>query len=108
MLARLNQQLMEEGHCNAMHRSELETRMRSMRDVNYAATLFEIGEHIIAYALWHDEPEWVYLRQYLAAKGFRRRGIGAQAVRVLTDEVHPGDKRVTVYALTGNRPRLEF
>jgi predicted acetyltransferase len=109
MLARMNQQLIEdEGHRNAMHLSELETRMRSMLDGNYAATLFEIGEHVVAYALWRDEPDWVYLRQFFVARDYRRRGIGAQAVRVLTDEVLPGEKRVRVNVLIGNQPGLEF
>lgn len=109
VLARMNQQLIEdEGHRNPVHLSELETSMRSMLDGNYTATLFEIGEHVVAYALWRDEPDWLYLRQFFVARDYRRRGIGAQAVRVLTDEVLPGEKRVRVNVLIGNQPGLEF
>ena len=42
------------------------------------------------------------------ARDYRRRGIGAQAVRVLTDEVWPEDKRVRVNVLIGNQAGLEF
>ena len=42
MLARMNQQLIEdEGHRNPMRLTELESRMRSMLEVDYTATLFE-------------------------------------------------------------------
>jgi len=109
ILARMNQQLIDdEGHRNSMHLSELETRMRSMVDGDYTATLFELGEHVVAYGLWTEQPEWVYLRQFFVARDYRRRGIGAQAVRVLADEVWPAGKRVRVNVLIGNHPALEF
>jgi predicted acetyltransferase len=109
MLARMNQQLIEdEGHRNSMRLNELESRMRSMLEGNFTATLFEIGEHVVAYALWRDEPDWLYLRQFFVARGHRRRGIGTRAVRMLNDEVWPTEKRVRVNVLIGNQPGLEF
>jgi GNAT superfamily N-acetyltransferase len=109
MLARMNQQLIEdEGHRNPMRLSELETRMRSMLDGDYTATLFEQGEHVVAYALWRDEPDWLYLRQFFVARDSRRRGIGAQAVRALSNEVWPASTRVRVNVLIGNQSGLEF
>ena len=109
MLARMNQHLIEdEGHRNPMRLTELESRMRSMLEVDYTATLFETGEHVVAYALWRDEPDWLYLRQFFVVRSYRRRGIGAQAVRVMTDEVWPADKRVRVNVLVGNQLGLEF
>jgi predicted acetyltransferase len=109
VLAKLNQQLIEdERHHNPMNLTELEKRMRSMLEGDYTATLFEIGERVVAYALWTEQPDWVYLRQFFVARDCRRRGIGAQAVRVLTDEVLPGEKRVRVNVLIGNQPGLEF
>ncbi len=109
MLAKMNQQLIEdERHRNPMSLVELETRMRSMVDGDYTATLFELGEHVVAYALWRDEPDWVYLRQFFVARDSRRRGIGAQAVHVLTGEVWPAGKRVRVNVLFWNHPALEF
>ena len=109
VLAKLNQQLIEdERHRNPMNLTELEKRMRSMLEGDYTATLFETGERVVAYALWTEQPDWVYLRQFFVARDCRRRGIGAQAVRVLTDEVLPGEKRVRVNVLIGNQPGLEF
>jgi predicted acetyltransferase len=109
MLARMNQQLIEdEGHRNPMGLTELETRMRSMLDGDYTATLFESDRQVVAYALWRDEPDWLYLRQFFVARDYRRRRIGAKAVRVLTDEVWPRDKRVRVNVLIGNQPGLAF
>ena len=108
-LARMNQQLIEdEGHRNRMPLHELEARMRSLLDGDYTATLFEWDSQIVAYVLWRDEPDWVYLRQFFVARDCRRRGIGAHAVRLLTDQVLPADKRIRVNVLIENRPALEF
>ncbi len=108
-LARMNQQLIEdEGHRNPMDLTELEARMRSMLGGDYTATLFEQEKGVVAYALWTEQPDWVYLRQFFVARDCRRRGIGAQAIRLLTEEVWPGDKRIRVNVLIGNLPALEF
>jgi hypothetical protein len=64
-LARMNQQLIEDaGHLNSMNLTELERRMRSMLAGAYTATVSEWTEHVVAYALRREEPEWVYLRQF--------------------------------------------
>ena len=108
-LARMNQQLIEdEGHRNPMRLTELEMRMRSMLNGDYTATLFESDRQVVAYALWRDEPDWLYLRQFFVARDYRRRGIGTQAVRVLNDDVWPAEKRVRVNVLIGNQAGMEF
>jgi predicted acetyltransferase len=105
----MNQQLIEdEDHRNRMSLHELEARMRLLLDGDYLATLFEWDGQIVAYGLWRDEPDWVYLRQFFVVRDFRRRGIGTQAIRVLIDEVWPAAKRIRVNVLIGNRPALEF
>ena len=109
ILVRMNQQLIEdERHRNPMNLAELETRMRSMLDGDYTATLFDWGERVVAYALWREEPEWVYLRQFFVARDSRRRGVGRQAIRILVEQVWPTNKRVRVNVLIGNVPALEF
>jgi GNAT superfamily N-acetyltransferase len=109
VLARMNQQLIEdERHRNPMNLTELEKRMRSLLEGDYTATLFEFGGQVVAYALWTEHPDWVYLRQFFVARDSRRQGIGARAVRVLVDEVWPADKRIRVNVLIGNHPALEF
>ena len=108
-LARMNQQLIEdEGHRNLMNLAELESRMRSMIEGDYTATLFEWHGQLVAYALWRQEPNWVYLRQFFVARDYRRRGIGLRAVRRLTCEIWPPGKRIRVDVLIGNQPALEF
>ena len=109
ILARMNQQLIEdEGHRNPMNLAQLETRLRSMLKGDYTATLFEWESQLVAYALWREEPDWVYLRQFFVAKDYRRRGIGSRAVRRLTGEIWPPGKRIRVDVLFGNQPALEF
>jgi predicted acetyltransferase len=109
MLAQMNQDLIEdERHRNQMTLAELETRMRTMLEGDYTATLFEFDGQVVAYALWTENPDWVYLRQFFVTRGFRRRGIGRQAVRLLVDQVWPENRRARVNALIGNQPALEF
>ena len=48
--------------------------MRDMLGGEYTATLFERDEQVVAYALWTEKPERIYLRQFFVARGFRRRG----------------------------------
>jgi predicted acetyltransferase len=109
MLGKLNRHLIEdEGHRNRMSVTQLETRMRAMLEDDYTSTMFELGRQVVAYALWREEPEWVYLRQFFVARTFRRRGVGRQAIRVLVDEVWPPNRRVRVNVLVGNEPALEF
>ena len=105
----MNQHLIEdERHRNPMTLADLERRMRGLLEGDYTATLFESEGQVVAYALWTEEPEWVYLRQFFVERGFRRRGIGARAIRTLVDHVWPVDKRVSVDVLVGNHPALEF
>ena len=109
MLGQMNQQLIEdEGHRNRMSVPELERRMRAMLEGDYTATLFEVGAQVVGYALWREESEWVYLRQFFVARDFRRRSVGRQAIRVLSDQVWPSHTRVRVDVLIGNQPALEF
>ena len=108
-LAQMNQQLIEdEGHRNPMTLVQLETRMRSMLDGDYTATIFELGGQVVAYALWREESDWVYLRQFFVTREFRRQGVGAHAIGLLVDQVWPANTRARVNVLVGNRPALEF
>ena len=108
-LAQMNQQLIEdERHRNPMTLAELETRMRAILEGHYTATLFELDGQVVAYALWTEEPDWVYLRHFFVARDFRRRGVGKEAIRVLVDHVWPANRRARVNVLIGNKPALEF
>jgi len=87
---------------------ELESRMRAWLAGEYRAVLFEAGGQTVAYALYREQPDEIYLRQLFVARGRRRQGIGRGAVEVLRSEVWPRHKRLTVEALVQNSAALAF
>jgi len=109
MLADLNHQLIEdEGHANAMSVSQLEARMRAwLASGEYRATLFEEGGAVVAYAVFLETPQEVYLRQFFVERGHRRAGIGRRAIAELFAS-WPRTKRWTVSVLAGNVPAIAF
>jgi GNAT superfamily N-acetyltransferase len=109
LLAEMNQQLIvDEGHRNRMTLPELEARMRGWLADDYAATIFDRDSHVVGYALWRQEPESVYLRQFFVTRAHRREGIGRQAIQILTDEVWPRGERVRVEVLVENHAGHAF
>src|SRR5262245_52089428 len=98
LLAELNHQLIsDEGHRNRMTVAELEERMRGWLsgEAEYRAVLFEERGEIIAYALFREEPEQIYLRQLFVVPQRRRQGNGRKAVDLLRTRVWPRTKRLT-------------
>src|SRR6266404_7565286 len=84
LLAELNHQLIrDEGHRNRMTVPELEQRMKGWLASEYAAVLFEDGKEIVAYALYREEPDEIYLRQLFVVRDRRRQGIGRKALEIL-------------------------
>ena len=64
LLAELNHQLIQdEGHRNRMTVPELEQRMKGWLSGEYRAVLFKEGNEVVAYALFREQPEEIYLRQ---------------------------------------------
>jgi len=73
LLAELNHQLIhDEGHRNRMTVPELEQRMRGWLAGEYVAILFEEGGEVIAYALYREQAEEIYLRQLFVVRQRRR------------------------------------
>ena len=72
---------------------ELEQRMRNWLSGDYRAVVLEEGGQAVAYALFREEPEQVYLRQLFVLRGRRRQGIGRWAVELLRTRVWPETKR---------------
>ena len=107
-LARLNHQLIkDEGHRNPMKVDELAERMRSwLADDGYEALLGFDGDELVAYVLWRDEPDCVYLRQIFVQREQRRQGVARQLM-LNVFERWP-DKRLTVDVLAGNARALAF
>ncbi len=110
LLAELNHQLLhDEGHRNRnMSLPELEQRMRGWLATEYAAVIFEEDREIVAYALYREQPEEIYLRQLFVARNRRRNGIGRKAVEILRAKIWPANTRLTVDVLVQNPAAIAF
>jgi predicted acetyltransferase len=109
LLANLNHQLIrDEGHRNRMTLPELEQRMRGWLSSEYAAVIFEDGQEVVAYALYREQAEEVFLRQFFVVRHRRRQGLGRQAFEILRSRVWPTNKRLTVDVLVHNTAAIAF
>ena len=109
LLAELNHQLIrDEGHRNRMTMEELEQRMRGWLTSEYQAVLYEDGGEVVAYALFREQPDEIYLRQLFVIRHRRSQGIGRRAVEILRSQVWPKTKRLTVDVLVANKRGVAF
>jgi predicted acetyltransferase len=109
LLAELNHQLIrDEGHRNRMTVPELEQRMKCWLASEYAAMLFENDGKVVAYVLYREQPEEIYLRQLFVVRNRRRKGIGREAVKILRSIIWPKNKRLTVEVLVQNEAAVAF
>src|SRR5207245_1121026 len=80
LLAELNHQLIQdEGHRSRMRVAELERRMRDWLAGDYRAVPFEERSEVVAYALFRELPDEVYLRRLFVLRHRRREGVGRRA-----------------------------
>ena len=109
-LAELNHLLLQdENHRNKkMSIPELEQRMRGWLAAEYAAVIFEEDGEVVAYALYREQPEEIYLRQLFVARNRRRKGLGRKAVEILRTKIWPANKRLTVDVLVQNTAAIAF
>jgi predicted acetyltransferase len=109
LLADLNHQLIrDEGHRNRMTVPELEQRMRGWLSGEYRAVIYEDRDEVVAYALFREQPEEIYLRQLFVLGHRRSQGIGRRAVEILRSQIWPKTKRLTVEVLTANKRAVSF
>ena len=110
LLAQMGHQLLEdEGHRNRfMTLPQLDERMRSWLSGEYRAVIFEDGGDVVAYALYREQPDEIYLRQFFVVRNRRRRGLGRRAVEILRSDVWPRNKRLTVDVLVHNPGAMAF
>lgn len=109
LLAELNHQLIrDEGHRNRMAVAELEQRMRGWLASEYRAVIYEDGGEVVAYALFREQPEEIYLRQLFVVRHRRSQGIGRRAVEILRSQIWPKAKRLTVDVLVANKRGVAF
>jgi GNAT superfamily N-acetyltransferase len=108
-LAPLNYQLIrDEGHRNPMTVEQLADRMRAWLQADYRALLYLHQDHIIAYALYRETADEIYLRHLFVGRDHRRCGIGRMIMNHLKQQVWSADKRLTVEVLARNEPALLF
>jgi predicted acetyltransferase len=98
----------DEGHRNPMTVSQLEQRMRDWLAGEYRAVIFETEGDVVAYALFCEQQEEIYLRQFFVVRHQRRRGFGRQAVEILRSAIWPTNKRLTVQVLVANQGAVGF
>jgi GNAT superfamily N-acetyltransferase len=109
LLAELNHQLIrDEGHRNRMTVPELEQRMKDWLSGDYRVVVFEESGEVVAYALFREQPDEVYLRQLFVVRNRRRQGFGRRVVEILRSQVWPRGKRLTVEVLVANQTGVAF
>ena len=109
LIAPMNLQLIrDEGHGNPMGISELQERMRHWLNGEYQAVLFEDDGRPIGYALFKQEPEFVYLRQLFIVSERRRQGVARQALQWLWANIWASAPRLRIDVLVGNASGREF
>src|ERR1700722_10449261 len=96
-LAKLNHQLIcDEGHRNRMSVPELDQRMKGWLSGEYRALIYEDAGDVVAYALFREQSDEIYLRQLFVVRHRRGEGIGRRAVEILRWQIWPKTKRLTV------------
>jgi GNAT superfamily N-acetyltransferase len=109
LLAEMNRQLIQdEGHRNRMSLAELEQRMNGWLKGEYKAVLFENDGGAVGYALYKQETDHVYLRQFFVEADQRRKGIGSAAVAWLLSNAWRQSPRIQLDVLVGNSAGIAF
>jgi ribosomal protein S18 acetylase RimI-like enzyme len=110
LLAGMNQQLLQdERHRNRfMTLPQLEERMRGFLSGEYRAVIFQEDGAVVAYALYREQTDEIYLRQLFVARDRRRRGLGRRAMEILRADIWPKKKRLTVDVLLHNTSAIAF
>jgi len=108
ILAEWNHQLItDSGHRNPMNVSELQERMMKWLSEDYTAIIFS-DEDDVAYALFRESENAIYLRQFFVHRDRRRKGIGRKAITFLIYTVWPKDKRLTIDVHVENLAGIAF
>lgn len=107
-LAGMNYQLIhDEGHRNPMSVDQLKDRMKEWLRTKYNAVLISSNGENVGYALWRDEPEFLYIRHFFISRQHRRKGIGRTAVKELKDTRWSG-KDIRLEVLVDNEAGSRF
>lgn len=96
------------GLPNRLTVAALEQRMLDWLASDYRAVIFERETGPAGYALFRNEPEYVYLRQFFVVREQRRHGIGRSALAWLKGTVWSGCERIRIDVLPENRAAVAF
>jgi ribosomal protein S18 acetylase RimI-like enzyme len=110
LLAEMNHLLLEdENHRNRfMTLPQLEERMRGFLSSEYHGVIFQNDGKIVAYVLYREQVDEIYLRQIFVVRDCRRQGHGRQAIEILRADIWPKKKRLTVDVLLHNTDAIAF
>lgn len=110
VLAEWNHQLIEdEGSRNSMSVAELRARLADWLETSdYCAVLFYNQQLPVAYALYAEKEDEIFLRQFFVAREHRRRGHGREAMNILRTKLWSAEKFLTVDVLTHNTSAYSF
>lgn len=111
LLAEMNRLLLEdERHRNRfMTLPQLEERMRGFLSGGYRGVIFQDDAGaVVAYALYREQPDEIYLRQLFVVRDRRRQGHGRRAMELLRSDIWPRNKRLTVDVLLHNTDAIAF
>jgi GNAT superfamily N-acetyltransferase len=109
LLAVWNKQLIEDsGHDNPMSVAELRERMAGWLAGEYRGILFIIAGAPVAYAVYKERDDHLYLRQFFVDRAQRRKGIGTEAMALLGKAIFPSGKRVQIEVMAWNKPGSAF
>lgn len=110
ILGALNHQLIrDEGHRNPMNVAQLTARMRRwLGSGDYIARIFEENGRLVAYVLYRESADEVYLRHLFVVRERRREGIGRRVIQILRREIWPPGRRLTVEVLWANTAGVAF
>ncbi|MHC4242312.1 MAG: GNAT family N-acetyltransferase [Planctomycetota bacterium] len=108
-LAKMNLQLIQdEGHRNKMTLAELEQRMSGFLQKEYDAVIASLGQTDIGYALYRQDPEWLYLRQIFVIEEMRRKGFGRRFIEWLKNNPWKKCKKIRTDVLVDNIVGIDF
>ncbi|MHC4727919.1 MAG: GNAT family N-acetyltransferase [Planctomycetota bacterium] len=108
-LAKMNLQLIQdEGHRNKMSLPELQQRMSKFLQTEYEAVIVRLAQTDIAYALYRQDPEWLYLRQIFVIEEMRRKGFGRRFIEWLKNNPWKKCKRIRTDVLVDNITGIDF
>lgn len=108
-LAKLNRELIrDEGHRNPMDETQLATRMRGWLKGEYEASLFIYAGEVIGYALYREDSDALYLRQFLINREWRRQGLGRQAFELLATDLRQRKPMMRLDVLSHNDLGIAF